>query len=91
MLTLIDLIRQMYARQQVIAAKLGCDVTRAPKATRAMNLSLLALVAVILRVLIAKGVVTVPELLAELNTARDALWDDEPVDPPVQPSGQQTN
>jgi hypothetical protein len=83
MLTLVELIRQMYARQQVIATRLGSDISRAPKASRVMNLSLLALVAVILRVLIAKGVVTANDLLAELNAARDASWDDEPTEPPA--------
>jgi hypothetical protein len=82
MLTLIDLIRQMYARQRLIAVRLGSDIDRSPKTMRVMNLSLLALIAVILRVLIAKNVVTVPELLAELNSARDSLWDDEPTEPP---------
>lgn len=81
-MTIIEYVRQMYARQRVIAEKLGSDISRNTKPVRVMNLSLLVLLAVPIKALVDKGILTDQELVAILNQARDAIYDDEPLQPP---------
>ena len=69
-------------RQAVIANKFGADVTRIDKQSRVLNLALLALLAVLIKTLVDKGVVTDAELTATLNTARDDAYAGEPAAPP---------
>ena len=68
-------------RQQSIAMKYGADVTRTSKTTRVAIKSVLVLLAVVVKTLVDKGVVTDAELTATLDAARDDAYDDEPVDP----------
>ena len=68
-------------RQQVIATKYGADITRTSKANRAAIKSLLVLLAIVIKTLVDKGVVTDAELNATLDAARDDAYDDEPVEP----------
>lgn len=68
-------------RQQVIAMKYGADITRTSKTTRVAVRSVLVLLAVVIKTLVDKGVITDAELTATLDAARDDAYDDEPVDP----------
>lgn len=68
-------------RQQAIAMKYGADVTRTSKTTRVAIKSVLVLLAVVVKTLVDKGVVTDAELTATLDAARDDTYDDEPVEP----------
>lgn len=77
-MSIIEYVRQMYARQRVIAEKLGSDISRSTKPVRVLNLSILVLLAVPIKALVDKGVLTDQELISILNEARDALYDDEP-------------
>lgn len=86
-MTLIEYVRQMYARQQVVAEKLGSDISKNSKPVRVLNLSILVLIAVPIKALVDKGVLTDQELVVILNQARDAFYDDEPAEPYV-PIGQ---
>ena len=78
MASLFQYVDQMRDRQMVISRKLGSDIGRTQKQDRVMNLALLILIAVVVKVLVDKGVITDAELLGELNRARDAAYDDEP-------------
>lgn len=77
-MTVKQYIRAMWTRQEVMARRMGCDITASGKSTRVLNLSLVALVAVLVKVLVDKGVITDSELTAALNAARDDDYDDEP-------------
>lgn len=67
--------------QWEIARKLGADMSTADRQTRVLMLSSLAVQAVLIKVLVAKGVTTDAELLGALNAARS----DTSYLPPVEP------
>lgn len=79
MATVKQYVSALSNRQQVIAAKYGSDVTSAPKPARVLNKSLLVLLAVLVKTLVDKGVITDADLNATLDAARDDTYDDEPV------------
>lgn len=79
----LDSIR---ARELAIARKLGADLTSLEAQHRVMNLSLLAVIAVLAKTLIENGVITVAQLNAVLDSARDDTWWTEP-DNPADPAG----
>jgi hypothetical protein len=85
MTTLAVYVQQMRDRQAVIARKLGSDIGQVDKQTRVQNLSLLVLLAAVIKTLVDKGVMTDAEILATLNAARDDVYTDEPVQPPAGP------
>ena len=72
----------MQTRQQIIATKMGSDPARTDKQIRVFNLALLILIACIVKTLVDKGVISDADILATLNTARDAAYADEPIVPP---------
>jgi hypothetical protein len=80
--TLAAYVQALRDRQVVIARKLGSDVSRSDKQTRVLNLSVLTLLATVIKTLVDKGVITDAELLATLDTARDGAYADEPAEPP---------
>jgi hypothetical protein len=82
MATVKTYVTQLQNRQIVIARKFGCDIAQADKQTRVLNLSVLALLAVVIKTLVDKGVITDAELLATLDAARDDTYPDEPMEPP---------
>lgn len=84
MATVKQYLTQLRARQDAIAVKLGTDISRADKQMRVLNLSVLALLAVLIKTLTDKQLITDGELLAVLNAARDDAYDDEPIEPPPQ-------
>jgi hypothetical protein len=71
MATVRQYIQALQDRQVVIARKFGAEITHVDKQYRVMNLALLALLAVLIKTLVDKGVITDAELTAVLNTARD--------------------
>lgn len=87
MATAKQYVVQLRSAQNAIGLKLGVDLTTAPKATRVATLSVLALIGVLVKVLVDKGVVTNNELTTELNAAIADVWPDEPVEvtPPPPP------
>jgi hypothetical protein len=85
MASLPTYVAALWERQQIIAVKLGSDISQAAKETRVLNRALLVLLATLIKTLVDKGVVTDAELIATLNTARDAAYDDEPVWTPKPP------
>jgi hypothetical protein len=78
MATVKAYVLAMQSRQRAIARKYGCDIGRTSKETRCLNLSLLTLLAVVIKTLTDKGVITDAEILATLDAARDDVWNDEP-------------
>lgn len=86
MATVRDYMDTMRQRQMIIARKLGVDLAGMDPQTRVLNLSLLALLAVLIKTLIDAGVITGAQLNAVLDTARDDSWWSEPVNP-VDPRG----
>jgi hypothetical protein len=82
MTTIPTYVQQMRDRQAVIARKLGSDIGQVDKQTRVANLSLLVLLAAVIKTLVDKGIITDAELLATLNAARDDTYADEPLNPP---------
>lgn len=73
-------------RQQVIARKLGTNIGGIGDVqTRVVNRALLILVAVLVKTLVDKGVITDAELSATLDMARDDAYITEPVNPQQEP------
>jgi hypothetical protein len=83
--TLKAYVTQLHARQKVIARKLGADIAYVDKTSRVLNLSLLTLLAVVVKTLVDKGVIADAELLATLDTARDDAYDNQPIQPDPEP------
>jgi hypothetical protein len=81
--TVAQYVTQMRNRQDIIARKLGSDIAGADKGTRVVNLAILILLAVVIKVLVDKNLITDAELLAALNQARDDTWPEEPLEPPA--------
>lgn len=81
MATVKQYIQSMRSRQDMIARKFGCDISQADKQVRVLNLSVLALIAVVVKALVDKGVITDAELMAVMDAARDDAYQDEPVEP----------
>lgn len=79
----LDSIRQ---RELAIARKLGADLASLDSQTRVLNLALLSVIAVLAKTLIENGVITVAQLNAVLDSARDDTWWTEPTDP-ADPAG----
>jgi len=82
MATVKTYIQALLDRQTIIAKKFGADLTGADKQTRVLNLALLVLIAVLIKTLVDKGLITDAELNATLNAARDDAYPDEPLKPP---------
>jgi hypothetical protein len=82
MATVAAYVTQMLTRERVIAKKLGCDIRQADKPTRVLNLAMLVMLAVVVKTLVDKGVVTDADLLATMDTARDDAYNDQPTEPP---------
>lgn len=82
MATVKQYIAALQDRQIVIARKFGVDVTRSDMQARVLNLALLCLLAVLIKALVDKGVITDAELTATLNAARDDAYPREPAEPP---------
>lgn len=87
MATAKQYVTQLRNAKLAIGSKLGVDLTTAPKPDRVESLSVLALIGVLVKVLVDKGVVTNNELTTELNAAIADVWPDEPVEvtPPPPP------
>lgn len=79
MATVAQYVTSMRQRQDVIARKLGSDIATADKQTRVVNLAILILLAVVIKLLVDKAVLTDAELTATLNAARDDTWPEEPI------------
>jgi hypothetical protein len=89
--TIAQYTKIMRDTQADIARKLGVDLSSADQQTRAIALSALAVQAMLIKVLVDKGVVSNAELLAASNAVRSAnympqpepaepvLWDTTPV------------
>jgi hypothetical protein len=82
MATIPTYVNQMLTRQRAIAKRLGCDIRQADKPTRVLNLALLVMLAVVVKTLVDKGVITDQELMGTMDAARDGIYDDEPIEPP---------
>lgn len=84
MATVLQYVTQLRAAQRTIGVRMGSDTGQRQKSDRVLIASLLAILAVLIKVLVDKGVVTDQELVAALNQARAALYADEqdgPLDP----------
>lgn len=76
MATVKAYVAAMRAAQQGVAVKLGSSLS--DKRTQVMVTSVLAVQAVLVKLLVDKGVVTDQELQAALNTAQADAYPDEP-------------
>lgn len=65
-----------------IGRKRGVDFAQADKQTRVLALTLITLLAVVVRALFVAGAVTDAQLRAALDAAMADLYDDEPIEPP---------
>jgi hypothetical protein len=79
--TIVQYVQIMRNAQWDLARKLGADLSAADRQTRVLMISTLAVQAVLIEVLVAKGVVKDAELLGALNAARA----DPSYLPPVEP------
>jgi hypothetical protein len=82
MTTVKQYVTQMRGIQQTIGVKYGSDVGQLDKQTRVLNLSVLALLAVVIKTLTDNAVITDAQLVAVLNAAGADTYPDEPVNPP---------
>lgn len=81
MATLRQYATRMRATQNKVAVKLGSDLSTAPKELRVAVTSVLVVVAVLVKAIVDKGVLTDAELQTALTAAEDDLYDDEPRNP----------
>jgi len=84
MATVKAYVVQLRAAQRQIGTKLGTDVTRIDKQSRVINGSLLALLAVVIKVLVDNGAMTDVQLQTAYQQAMDDTWPDEPIEPPAE-------
>lgn len=82
MATVKQYVTQLRGIQQNVAVKYGADVTQLDKQHRVLNLSVLALLAVLIKTLTDNAIITDAELLSVLNAAGADTYPDEPVQPP---------
>ena len=82
MTTVKQYVTQMRGIQRNIAIQYGSDVSQLDKQTRVLNLSVLALLAVVIKTLTDNAVITDAQLQAVLNAAGADTYPDEPVNPP---------
>lgn len=87
MATVKSYITNMLAVQQKIAIKLDADVSQLSKEFRVLNLSILAVIAVVVKTLTDNGVITDAQLQATLTAARDDTYWREPDEAPPPPPG----
>lgn len=80
MATVPQYLSALRQRQMVISRRLGAALGLADKQSRVLNKSLLILLAVLIKTLVDKGVVTDAELAATLDAARDAAYAEEPTE-----------
>lgn len=82
MATVKQYVQQVRDAQRAIARKFGCDVYATDKQTRVAILSVLCLLAVLIKTLVDKGLITDAELKATLDAAAADAYPDEPTEPP---------
>lgn len=82
MTTVKQYITQMRDVQRSVALQFGADVSQLDKQARVLNLSILALLAVLIETLTDNGVITDAQLVAVLDAAIADNYPDEPVNPP---------
>lgn len=88
MATVVQYVAQLRSRQVAIAQKMGVWLPGMPKELRVLWLSQIAMLGVILRLLVAKGIVTDVELTAAFDDAMGGAYDPEAVAPlTVDPAG----
>ena len=85
MATVKQYVHELRERAVIIALKRDVDVRGADKQTRVLFLSILTILAVVVKVLVDKGFLTNAELAAGLDAARDDTYDREPTEPPGEP------
>lgn len=81
MATFRQYVGQLWATQREIASRLGSDLSTAEKRTRVVDQSLLAVVAIVVKALVDKGVITDQDLGAARNAVLGENWPEEPDDP----------
>jgi hypothetical protein len=83
MTTIPQYVTVMRNMQWDICRRLGIDMTTATSTERALAISGLAVQAVLINLLVTKGVITDQELLAAVNAVRSSPWSppQEPVNP----------
>lgn len=81
MATVKQYTTRLRSAHERIALKLGTDMVSAPKELRVAVTGGLVLLAVVVKTLVDKGVVTDAELNATFTAVEEALYDDEPANP----------
>lgn len=82
MATVKQYVTQLRTAQRQIANKLGVDVTQTDRQTRVIIRTILALLAVVIKVLVDQGVITDGQLQTAYQQAMDDTWPAEPEQPP---------
>lgn len=72
---------QLWTTQKAVALRLGSDLSTADKRTRIVMQSLLAVVAIVVKALVDKGVLTDQELANARNAVLNETWPEETDDP----------
>jgi hypothetical protein len=79
--TVRDYVDILWTKQKDIALRLGSDLSTADMRTRVLNISVLALIAVVIKDLVDNGVTTNARLNSTLNTALAETWPEQADDP----------
>lgn len=79
MATVKQYIDQAWTIEKQVAAKYGVDLPSESKTVRVLAKATLAIICVIVKLLVDKGVFTNAELSAAFTAAGADLYDDEPV------------
>lgn len=78
----VNIIRD---RQDQISVRLGADIRQTNKEIRVMNTSAMAMLAVLVKTVVDKGLITDADLNATFNTAMAEIWPELPNQTPVDP------
>lgn len=83
MATVRQYVTQMRGTMNTVATQMGVDVTRTDKQARVTVTCLLAIIAVVVKTLVDKGVISNAELQATLDGAVGEVWPPESDLPPL--------
>lgn len=78
MATIAQYVQKMRSTHQLVAWKMGTDVSGMQKSTRAAVAAVFVVVAVVVKTMVDKGLITDADLNAQLTALGDDVYADEP-------------
>lgn len=79
-MALLDVWSQVRSLQRILGLSMGADINNAPKTSRVQDSAGVAIGAVLIQLLLDKGLITTSDLTAAMNAAVSTAWPEEPDD-----------